>query len=286
VAPDELRFDFSHFARLTPEEIEKIEARVNEKIRAGIRLEEMRHVPIEEARAMGATALFGDKYGDFVRIVAFDRSYSLELCGGTHVANTSEIGWFTLTGESSVAAGVRRIEALTGEDARAYIRQKFRNLEAVSELLGQPRDIVKAVGNLMAEKETLVRKLEAVENNRKNREKERLLSMTENRDGLNRIVSLTEAGQADTLRQLCFEIREQVPDLFMVIAAEIEGKPHLAVMLSDNLVASRGLNAGNLARDLAKEIKGGGGGQPFFATAGGQDAAGLARMLEKARSLP
>jgi alanyl-tRNA synthetase len=285
VAPDQLRFDFAHFTKVTDEELAKIELRVNEKIRAGIKLEELRSVPLEKARAMGATALFGDKYGDFVRVIIFDSTYSMELCGGTHVPNTGEIGWFKLVSESSVAAGVRRIEALTGQGAQAYVDEKLKALHQINENLNHPKDVVKSVASLLAERDTLLKKVEQAENERKNRIKKDLISGVIPDNGISKIIARVEVGQAETLRQLCFETREEIPDLFMVLAANVEGKPQLAVMISDNLVAEKNLNASQIARELAKEIKGGGGGQPFFATAGGQDLSGLDQVITQAKRI-
>jgi alanyl-tRNA synthetase len=285
VAPDQLRFDFSHFTKVTDEEIERIEHRVNEKIREGIDLEELRGVPLETAREMGATALFGDKYGDFVRVIVFDKTYSKELCGGTHVTNTGEIGWFKLVSESSVAAGVRRIEALTGQGAQAFVEEKLRTLNQIAENLNHPKDIVKSVTNLLAERESLLKKVEQAENDRKNQIKRNLIAGIKTENGISRIAARIEVGQAETLRQLCFETREEIPNLFMVLAANVEGKPQIAVMISDELVAGKNLNASQIARDLAKEIKGGGGGQAFFATAGGQDLNGLDRVVLQAQAL-
>ena len=285
VSSEQLRFDFSHFSKVSEEELASIEKRVNEKIRENIALQELRNVPIEEAKAMGATALFGDKYGDFVRVIVFDPAWSMELCGGTHVGSTGQIGWFKLTAESSVAAGVRRIEALTGDAARNFVEEKLAAAEQVSMLLNNPKDLVKAVSNLVEERDALLKKLELAETNLKNQLKEELLSAVNSENGINCIFAKVSVGNADTLRQLCFEIREQLSDLFMVLAGDVEGKPQIAVMVSDNLVAEKSMNASNIARELGKEIKGGGGGQPFFATAGGQDISGLDRVIEKARAL-
>jgi alanyl-tRNA synthetase len=285
VSSEQLRFDFSHFSKVSEEELASIEKRVNEKIRENIALQELRNVPIEEAKAMGATALFGDKYGDFVRVIVFDPAWSMELCGGTHVGSTGQIGWFKLTSESSVAAGVRRIEALTGDAARNFVEEKLAAAEQVSTLLNNPKDLVKAVSNLVEERDALLKKLEIAETNRKNQLKEELLSAVKSGNGMNRIFAKVSVGNADTLRQLCFEIREQVSDLFMVLAGDVEGKPQIAVMISDNLVAEKSMNASNIARELGKEIKGGGGGQPFFATAGGQDITGLDAVVTKAKTV-
>jgi alanyl-tRNA synthetase len=234
---------------------------------------------------MGATALFGDKYGDFVRVIVFDPAYSMELCGGTHVKFTGEIGWFKLINESSVAAGVRRIEALAGVEAQQYLAQKLNQLEEVSEVLNQPKDLVKALQQLIQEKNALSKKLEEAELERKQQLKNELIEQAKKENGATKIIAGVKVGHADTLKQLAFELKEQFPDLFLVLAAGIEGKPQLAVMIGDDLLKSKSLNASQIARDLAKEIKGGGGGQPFFATAGGSDMAGMEGLLKKAQTI-
>lgn len=282
VAPNQLRFDFSHFSKITNEELEKIESRVNQKIRENIALDERRNVPMAEAQKMGATALFGDKYGDTVRVIIFDPAYSMELCGGTHVRSTGEIGIFKFVSESSVAAGVRRVEALTGMGAQQFIDEKLSTLHQVTEILNYPKDLNKAVLQLIQEKEALQKKLDQAETERKNQVKMDLISSANQENGVTKIVAEVKVGSADTLKQLAFELKEQYPDLFLVLAAEIEGKPQLAVMIGDELLASKSLNASAIARELAKEIKGGGGGQPFFATAGGSDATGIKPLIEKA----
>ena len=285
VAPNQLRFDFSHFSKITDEEMKKIEGRVNQKIRENISLKELRNIPIAEAQKMGATALFGDKYGDFVRVIIFDPAYSMELCGGTHVSQTGEIGWFKLVSESSVAAGVRRIEALTGSGAQKYIDEQLSAIESVSSLLNNPTDIPKAVSALILERDLLAKKVEKADLERKNELKKELMANSKSEGGISKLVAKVSVGSPEILRQLCFEIREEIAPLFMVLAADIEGKPQLAVMLSEDLISSKNLNASQIARELGKEIKGGGGGQPFFATAGGQDISGLDRVLEKANAI-
>jgi alanyl-tRNA synthetase len=285
VAPNQLRFDFSHFSKVTDEELKAIEIRVNEKIREDIALQELRNVPIAEATKMGATALFGDKYGKFVRVIIFDPAYSMELCGGTHVKRTGEIGWFKLVSESSVAAGVRRIEALTGDGAQKFVDQKLETVDQISEILNNPKDLTKAIQALLAEKDALAKKVEEAELERKQQVKLDLISKAIQQNGATQVISEVKVGSADTLKQLAFELKEQYADLFLVLAASVDGKPQLAVMISDELLATKGLNASNIARELAKEIKGGGGGQPFFATAGGSDVSGISGMIEKAKSL-
>ena len=285
VSPDHLRFDFSHFSKITEEEMARIEVIVNQKIRENITLQELRNIPIAEAQAMGATALFGDKYGDFVRVIIFDPQWSMELCGGTHVKATGEIGWFKLQGENSVAAGVRRIEALTGPGAQEFIGEKLSVLENVSASLSHPKDLAKAIVQLLEEKDALAKKVEAAELERKQQVKNDLIANAKEQNGTTQIIAEVKVGSADTLKQLAFELKEQFPDLFLVLVAAIEGKPQLAVMIGDQVLKAKGLNASNIARELAKEIKGGGGGQPFFATAGGSDLGGIPKVIENAKKL-
>jgi alanyl-tRNA synthetase len=283
VSPDTLRFDFSHFAKINPDELQQIENRVNEKIRANISLQEYRNMPIKEAMDLGATALFGDKYGDFVRVIVFDPSYSMELCGGTHVKSTGEIGWFKLVSESSVAAGVRRIEALAGSEAQQFLTRKIQVLDEVGEVLNQPKDLVKAVQQLLQEKNALQKKMEEAELERKQQIKLDLIEKAEIKNDTTKIIAEVKVGNSDTLKQLAFELKEQFPHLFLVLVSAVEGKPQLAVMIGESLIQRKGLNASQIARELAKEIKGGGGGQPFFATAGGSDVSGIPLLLDKAR---
>lgn len=279
-----LRFDFSHFQKVTDEEIAKVEEIVNQKIRENIPLLEERNVPIAEATSRGAMALFGEKYGDFVRVITFDKNYSVELCGGTHVPATGNIGLFKIVAESSVATGVRRIEAVTSEKAFEILRQQEIILDQLNDLLKAPKDLVKAVATLLEEKNTLSKKIEAFEQEKLQATKDRLLNKIVAVGTVNTIVEVVEVASADALKQLAYELKAKVGDLYCVLGAEIAGKPQLAVMIADNLVAEKGLNAGQIVRELAKEVKGGGGGQAFFATAGGSDASGLAKAIEKGRT--
>jgi alanyl-tRNA synthetase len=279
-----LRFDFSHFQKVTDEEIAKVEEIVNQKIRENIPLLEERNVPIAEATSRGAMALFGEKYGDFVRVITFDKNYSVELCGGTHVPATGNIGLFKIVAESSVATGVRRIEAVTSEKAFEILRQQEVILDQLNDLLKAPKDLVKAVATLLEEKNTLSKKIEAFEQEKLQATKDRLLNKIVAVGTVNTIVEVVEVASADALKQLAYELKAKVGDLYCVLGAEIAGKPQLAVMIADNLVAEKGLNAGQIVRELAKEVKGGGGGQAFFATAGGSDASGLAKAIEKGRT--
>ncbi|MDO6391428.1 alanine--tRNA ligase [Pontibacter sp. BT731] len=280
-----LRFDFSHFSKVTDEQLREVETIVNERVRQAIPLEEQRNVPIAQAKEMGAMALFGEKYGEFVRVIAFDRDHSVELCGGTHVYNTGEIGYFKILSESSVAAGVRRIEATTAASAEEYMQQQLNELNAVREVLGTHSNMSGAVQKLQEDNKALQKQLEQFELKQLTSLKESLVQKAQSIDGVNFVAEKVDVSTADYLKKLAFDMRQAVDSLVLVLAAEIDGKPQIAVMLSDNLVADRKLNASQMVRELAKEIKGGGGGQPFYATAGGKEVAGLQAVPAKAAEL-
>lgn len=279
-----LRFDFSHFAKMTDDELQRVAAIVNQRIGDGIALDERRDVPIDQAKALGATALFGEKYGDKVRVIIFDPSFSIELCGGTHVPNTAEIGLFVLNAETSVAAGVRRVEALTGEAAQAFINGKLDELAALQELLKNPADSRKALQQIIEENSSLRKQLEELQREKLGQIRQELVGQAQARNGVQFIKAVVPAPNAEAVKQLAFDLRNQVPDLFLVLGAEIDAKPHLAVMLSDSLVQNQGMDASKIVRQMAQAIKGGGGGQPFFATAGGKDVAGLTEALSIAET--
>ncbi|EPR67404.1 alanine--tRNA ligase [Cyclobacterium qasimii] len=280
-----LRFDFSHFAKLTPEEILKVEDIVNSRVRTNILLDEKRNVPIDAAKAMGATALFGEKYGEQVRVITFDPSFSVELCGGTHVTSTGEIGMFKIISESSIAAGVRRIEAVTASGAEEYVRRQFELLENIQETLKHPRDIVAAIEGLMTERASLRKEIEGLNLKATDEIKETLKSEVKSFNGYNLILGLIKLPNAEALKKLSFELKNEIENLVAVLAADINGKPQLAIVVSDLLVKDKGLHAGKMVKELAIEIKGGGGGQPFYATAGGKDSSGLPNALDKAETL-
>ena len=280
-----LRFDFSHFARMTEEEIARVEHIVNTKIRENISLGESRNVPIEEAKKQGATALFGEKYGDFVRVITFDKSFSVELCGGTHVSATGVIGLFKIVSEGSISAGVRRIEAITAAVAEEYINSQMALVKEIQDLLKNPKDIKRSIETLIQERNELRKEIENLHLQQAGELKNELIKTTENRNGVNLIISQIELPSADALKKLAFELRNEVDNLVAVLAATIEGKPQIAIIIDEGLVSSKGYNAGNMVRELAKEIQGGGGGQPFFATAGGKNTEGLAKVVEKAKGL-
>ncbi|WP_064196589.1 MULTISPECIES: alanine--tRNA ligase [Emticicia] len=277
------RFDFSHFAKVTDEELGQIEDIVNEKIRENIQLETKVNIPIADAIALGATATFGEKYGDFVRVVIFDPKFSVELCGGTHASSTGKIGLFKFISEGSVAAGVRRVEALTGGKAISVINEQLSINTHLKEVL-RNNDLIKAVENLLAEKATLQKKVEALENEKLQELKNELAKTAININGVNVITAKVSVPSADTLKQLCFDLKNKVERFYGVIGAEFGGKPQIAVIIDEDVMKEKNLHAGNIVKELAKEMKGGGGGQPYFATAGGSDASGLERAIEKGKS--
>ena len=280
-----LRFDFSHFAKVEPGQLEEIEKIVNDHIRQNIPLDEKCQVPIDEARQMGATALFGEKYGEFVRVITFDPHYSVELCGGTHVNATGEIGLFKIVSESAVATGVRRVEALTGPAAFAYMQEQERLLKSVKELLKNPKDLTKALWVLTENHKKLSKEMEAMHSKLVLDLKNRLKEKVNSRNGINSLVARVTLPHADALKKLSFELKNEVNPLFAVLAADVGGKPQIAVVVDEGLVSSKNLNASQIVCDLAREIKGGGGGQPFFATAGGKDLGGLDAVVAKAKSV-
>jgi len=280
-----LRFDFSHFAKMTDEEIERVESIVNQKIRENIALQELRSVPIEEAKAMGAMALFGEKYGNFVRTIIFDRNFSVELCGGTHVSATGKIGFFKVTSESSVAAGVRRIEAITAQKAEDFVKAQLDLLEKAKEALKNPKDLLKAITDLQDEKSELQKEVERLQAKELQALKAELLGKIEQKGNIKFLIAEVEVPKTDSLKTLAFQFRQQFEDMFLVLAAKIDDKAHIAVMVSDNLLKNNNLDASKIVKDLAKHIEGGGGGQAFFATAAGKNVEGLKEVLEKSRGL-
>ena len=280
-----LRFDFSHFAAMADDELYKVETIVNQKVRENIQLNEQRNVPIEKAKGMGAMALFGEKYGEFVRVITFDPKFSVELCGGTHIAATGSIGLFKIVSESSVAAGVRRIEAVTAEGAQEYVNGSLALLGEIKTLLKNPKDTAAFLQNLLEEKHVLEKKLEAMNQERANLIKDELASKATQSNGCTVILERVSLPNADALKNIAYGLRNQFDDLLMVLAADIEGKPQVAVMVGEKLEATKRFHAGNMVKELAKEIDGGGGGQPFFATAGGKNLMGLEAVLDKAKLL-
>ncbi|MES3018064.1 MAG: alanine--tRNA ligase [Bacteroidota bacterium] len=280
---DYLRFDFSHFSKVTSDELAEIEKIVNAKVRENIQLKEERSVPYQEALKSGVTALFGEKYGDFVRVITFDDHFSKELCGGTHVKASGQIGYFKIISESAVAAGVRRIEAITGERSEQYLNDQIGQVSGLKEVLKNPKDLQKAVETLIEENNRLKKEIDKNTLERSAGLKHELAKLAENINGVNFLAQKVELPNADAVKNLAYSIKDILDNVFLVLAAETDGKPSLTVMIAENLVKEKNLHAGNIVRELAKEIQGGGGGQPFFATAGGKEVAGIEKALIKAR---
>ena len=278
-----LRFDFSHFSKVTDEELLKIENRVNEKIRENISLY-VKEMPIEEAKKTGAMALFGEKYGDTVRVVTFDKNFSIELCGGTHVPATGHIGYFKIISESAVAAGIRRIEAVTAAKAEQFINSQLAVLNQVKEQLKNPKDVPKTIEQLQEQNAELLKQAERMLNEKAQLIKADLEKKIQNIRGINFIAEKIDLNSAEAIKTLSFDLRNKVDNLFLVLGSNVNGKPNLTVMLADNLVkANTQMHAGNIVKELAKEINGGGGGQPFYATAGGTNLEGLSKAVEAAK---
>ncbi|MHA8066846.1 alanine--tRNA ligase [Aquirufa sp. ROCK2-A2] len=279
-----LRFDFSHFQKVSNEELKQIEQIVNQKIAANIPLLEERNVPIAQAKEKGAMALFGEKYGDFVRVITFDKDFSVELCGGTHVPSTGEIGLFKIISESSVATGVRRIEAITSQRAYQLLSEQEDLLNQINELLKSPKDVVKAISTLIESNSSLQKNIAAYQAKEINALKDELSSKIQLQHGINFLIEQVEVPSADLLKNLTFDLQNSQDSMFCLLVSEIDGKASLALAISKNLVDEKGLNAGQIIRDLAKVVQGGGGGQAFLATAGGQNPKGLPTVLELAKN--
>ena len=272
VSPDSLRFDFSHFQKVTEEELRKVEILVNEKIRADFPLEEHRHMPIAEAKALGAMALFGEKYGDEVRVVKYGKS--IELCGGTHIPSTGQIGSLRIIGESSIAAGVRRIEAVTAVKADQFVYAQQDLIRDLRAMMNNMPNLAQAIRKAIDENAEMKKQIEAYVLEKSMRLKDEILAKGEEKNGI-RLYQYIGQGATEAMKNVAFQIKNEVKENFIFVAGILEGpKCTLMVMLSDDLVAG-GLHAGKLVKEAAKHIQGGGGGQPHFATAGGKHAEGL-----------
>jgi len=283
VDEERLRFDFTHFAKLTHEEIRQVERIVNERIRQNIPILEMRTVPIAEAKAMGAMALFGEKYGDLVRVISFDPGFSVELCGGTHVPSTGQIGSFKIVSEGAIAAGIRRIEAITASRVETYWKEREDLLNEIGELLKNRVDPVKSLKNLLDEHATLKREVTELGKLKIRQLIEEYSAKVARVNGLSFLAEEVSL-DSNTAKNLAHELTRVISDLFLVFASEVDGKAMLTVMLSESLVKDRNMNAGVIIRELAREIQGGGGGQPHIATAGGKFPAGIPAALAKAKN--
>ncbi|MGE5446882.1 MAG: alanine--tRNA ligase [Bacteroidales bacterium] len=277
-----LRFDFSHFQKLSKEELDKIQHRVNELIRKNLVREENRAVAFDEAKAMGAIALFGEKYGDLVRVIKFGDS--VELCGGTHVPATGQIGLFVITSESAISAGVRRMEAITADRAEEYVKKHLEELAEVKAVLGNTQNLKKSVEDALAQNSRLQKQIEEFERKAASGIKNELKNKVQSINGANVIAEVIQLDSAQAVKDLAFQLKGEVENLFLVLGSAIAGKPSITVMIADHLVADKGLNAGAIVREASKEMQGGGGGQAFYATAGGKDLGGLSAAVEKAKS--
>jgi alanyl-tRNA synthetase len=283
VGPDYLRFDFSHFQKVEPAELRAIERLVNEQISAALPCEELRNVPFAEAQQLGAMALFGEKYGEFVRVIRFGANFSTELCGGTHVANTLEIRYFRIRSESSIAAGIRRIEALASDAALDFLETEARTLAELRQHFPVQQPILVSVLKVLEEKKELEKKLATLRNQQLMLIRDRLIAAaTSSAEGLNAIVALVEVVSGDEMKQLAFELRKISRQTVICLGSLVNDKPLLTVILSEDLNPNTDLNAKTLVNLFAKAIEGGGGGQDFYATAGGKYPGGLMQALKLA----
>ncbi len=279
VSADTLRFDFSHFQKVTDEELRQVEQIVNSMIRADYALDEHRNMPMEEAKELGAVALFGEKYGDTVRVVRFGPS--CEFCGGIHAKSTGCIGMFKIISESSVAAGIRRIEAKTGKECENLLYNLEDSIRAIRALFNNAKDLKTVIAKYIDEHDTMRKEIERMQAEAVKRAKDSLLQKAVVKNGVT-VVSAILPMPAASVKDLAFGIREQVKENLLCVIGSVDAdKPMLTVMLSDDMVKDHQLNAGQMVREAAKLIKGGGGGQPHFATAGGKDADGLSAAVDK-----
>ncbi|MGQ9846567.1 MAG: alanine--tRNA ligase [Bacteroidales bacterium] len=278
-----LRFDFSHMQKMSEDEIDKVEAIVNKQIWNAIPLEEYRNIPFEEAKKMGAMALFGEKYGNKVRVIKFGTS--VELCGGTHVKNTATIGIFKIVSESAIAAGIRRIEAVTHAQAFNMLNSASKELKQVKSLFNNPKDIIKSIEQHFDQTKKLQKKYDELLKEKIHFLKNKLIDSAININQLFVISEKVEVPNVEALRDLVFQLKKHGQQYVVFLYTVIDNKPHIAIGLSDDLVNERKLNASVLIKELAKEIKGGGGGQAFFAMAGGSDVNGLKNVHDKLISL-
>ena len=278
VSPDGLRFDFSHFQKVTPEELRQVERIVNQRVRENIPIQDHRNVPIEKAKELGAIALFGEKYGDRVRVVQFGQS--VEFCGGCHVKATGQIGMFKIVGESSVAAGIRRIEAITGAKVEETLYRMQDTMESIRQAFNGVPDLKGAIDRLMMENADMKKQAEAFLHEKAQAFKQDLLHRAVEREGVT-IISGKTILPADAVKDIAFQLRAEVDNAIVCIGSVNEGKPMLTCAASDSLVKEHGVNVGQAIREAAKLMQGGGGGQPHFATAGGKNADGLSAAIDK-----
>lgn len=283
VSPEVLRFDFSHFQKVTPEELRKVEHIVNSRIRRAMPLEECREMPIDEARKLGAMALFGEKYGDKVRVVKYGTS--VELCGGTHVANSGNIGMVRILSESSIAAGIRRIEAVSASGVESMLDELQDTMKDVASFLGNASNVKVAVEKAIKENADLRKQVEDFMEERVRNLSLELINNAKIENGI-KICRLQGPRLPEVVKNIAFTIRRESPEHTVFVGATLSGdnKPLLTLMITDDIV-KEGFNASDIVREAAKMIKGGGGGQPFFAQAGGKDKDGLSAAADKMQSL-
>ncbi|MDX1685829.1 MAG: alanine--tRNA ligase, partial [Saprospiraceae bacterium] len=285
VKDDYLRFDFSHFSKLTDEEILSIERLVNSKIRDNIKREEAREIPLEEAKEAGAIMLFGEKYGDEVRMITFDDAYSRELCGGCHVDRTGDIGLFKITNETSVAAGVRRIEAVTAIAAERHVEEEENTLRSLQELFKSGGDLELQVRDVIEVNRQLQDKIRQLQSEKSSNVKSQLENRFESIDGLDILAEQVDIADAKVVKDLIYQLEKSRDGAAILFGFVSKGKPQLMLRISEEITERSALDAGKIVRDLGKRIKGGGGGQPFFATAGGSDASGISEALEEGKKI-
>ena len=285
VNEEHLRFDFSHFSKVTDEEMRQIEALVNEKIRENVEVV-IREMSKEEAIDLGAMALFGEKYGDRVRVVIMDPEYSIELCGGTHVGSTGQLGLFKIQHESAVAAGIRRIEAVSGKAAMDWIDEQLQTLHEIKLALKNPKEPLKAIEKIQEEKAQVEKHAEMLEARHLVVIRNEVLTKDEIINQVSFIGDIVEVSSPDALKKLCMDVKHHLNDHVVVLCANIGGKPFVAVGVADTVVAAKGLDAGKIIKEqVAPLIKGGGGGQKTLATAGGQDVEGLQKVIDTIKGM-
>ena len=283
VNDERLRFDFSHFSKMTDEEIKQVEKIVNEKIREDILNNTYENVPIEEAKNMGAMALFGEKYGDHVRVVAFDKEYSVALCGGTHIASTGRIGSFKILSEGAIAAGVRRIEAVTGDDVMCYLDNQLEQIAKIKEIVKTSGDLIKAIENLSAQNQMLQKKVEQMMQEKAVAEARNIYNAAVDFEGRKLVIARVEA-DVNQMRTIATAVKDIDAEAILLMGGIFEAKPALCVMIPQSLVDERKWDAGAMIREAAKEIQGGGGGQKTLATAGGKNVDGIDKAMEILKS--
>jgi alanyl-tRNA synthetase len=281
VGPEYLRFDFSHFQKMSVNELKSVELNINSKIRDNLLLEEKRNYPVDEAKKLGAMMLFGEKYGDSVRVVKFGDS--IELCGGTHVQATGQIGYLKIISEGAIAAGIRRIEAITGPKAEEYFNEQLNTLQKIRELLGNPVDLVKVLENKLDDYGKLSKQIEQYQQENQNHLANELISKSLKINNISFICEKVNIASSKELKNLAMLINNQINDACIVLAAETDNKANLVVAISKNLVESKNLNASDIIREISGYIDGSGGGQAFLATAGGKNPKGLGEALEHAK---